>query len=144
MIGSIRPARLLAVLPLLAAIAWVAGCGGGKSKTESVSGKVTLDGKPVAGEITFVCSDGKEVKSPLAPDGGYSIIAPAKGEAKIGIKSMTIAVGGGKETSTKADLGNLGTNTGATPPAKYGNPTTSGLTYTVKGGDEKHDIALTP
>jgi hypothetical protein len=149
MIGSIRPARLLAVLPLVAAIAWVAGCGGGKSKTESVSGKVTLDGKPVSGEITFVCSDGKEIKSPLGTDGGYSILAPAKGEAKIGIKSMTAAVGGGKEAgkegaSKSAELPGMGGSSGAVPPAKYGNPASSGLTYTVKGGEEKHDITLSP
>lgn len=143
MFGFTRPVRALVMLPLFAALVWTAGCGGGKSKTESVSGKVTLEGKPVSGEITFVCSDGKEIKSPLAPDGGYSILNPAKGDAKIGVKSMGSAPP--PTAGTKADItGMPAGGAGVPPPAKYGNPASSGLTYPVKGGEETHNIDLKP
>jgi hypothetical protein len=147
MFAAIRPARLLAALPLLAAIIWAAGCGGGKGKTDSVSGKVTLDGKPVAGEITFICSDGKEFKSPLTQDGGYSIIAPPKGVAKIGVKGMLLGLGGTLKKADSKGGESLATgpgSSGVAPPAKYADPAKSGLTYDIKGGSETHDIALSP
>lgn len=146
MFGFSRPVRLLAALPLLAAIIWTAGCGGGKGATDSVQGKVTMDGKPVSGEITFVCSDGKEFKSPLALDGGYFITAPAKGEAKIGIKGMSTGAAPKKpDTKGGGELPGMGgAASGVAPPAKYADPAKSGLTYTIKGGNETHDITLTP
>ena len=177
MLGSLPPtarlARRLGFLPLLAAIAFLAGCGGGKGKQDIVSGKVTMNGQAVSGIVVFVCSDGKEISSPTAPDGGYQIVAPAKGEAKIAVKGMGAmpaggaaggpapgmpgmpggGAGGGKAppegapggpNAPKADMPGMGGSGagGVAPPAKYASPTTSGLTVTVTGGEQKHDIDL--
>jgi hypothetical protein len=58
-----------------ACCAAVAGCSGGKS---SVSGSVTLDGKPVAsGAITFVKQDGELVREgAIIKDGAFQALVP--------------------------------------------------------------------
>lgn len=138
-----RLVRLMAALPLATALLFLAGCGGSKGAKDSVSGKVTLGDQTVAGEVIFTYSDGKEGRSPIGPDGFYSIPTPSKGEAKIAVKGML----GGTGTPTsgpKSDMPMPGAAGGVAPPAKYGRNETSGLTYTVKGGEEKFDIPLTP
>jgi len=121
-----------------------AGCGG-KTKQDSLSGKITLGGSAVNGEVTFVGADGKEIKSPIGADGSYSILNPPKGEAKFGIKSLVAGTAPTGAAGSKADMKMPGGGPSGTPaPAKYGNPATSGLTYTVKGGEEKFDITLSP
>lgn len=127
------------------AVALLAGCGGGKDTKGGVTGKVMLDGKPVSGEVIFTCSDGKDLRSPIGADGHYTIVGPPKGDAKIAVKSLVIG-GSGPTTGPKVDTANMPSAgaAGVPAPAKYGNSATSGLTYNVKGGDEKYDITLTP
>ena len=125
----------------------IAGCGGGgKGKGDTVSGKVTLNGNPVAGEVIFVGSDGKESKMLISMDGSYTVASVAKGEAKIGVKSMSMGIGNAPAPTGagKSDMPGVTPASGVPAPAKYSNPSSSGLTYTVKGGDEKFDIVLTP
>lgn len=138
-----RILRLLSILPLGVVVILIAGCGGGgKGKGDTVSGKVTLNGNPVAGEVIFIGSDGKESKMLISMDGSYTVASPAKGEAKIGVKSMGSAPA--PSGAGKSDMPGFSPASGVPAPAKYNNPSTSGLTYTVKGGDEKFDIVLTP
>jgi len=143
MFGTFVRRRFLPVLLLAFGMVLAVGCGGSKGSKDAVSGKVTLNGQAVSGEITFVASDGKEFKSPLAMDGGYSVLNVPKGEAKISVKTLGGIAPPSKDV--KAEMpGMPAGGSGVAPPAKYGNPATSGLTYTVKGGEEKHDITLTP
>ncbi len=118
---------------------------------DMVSGKVTLDGKPVIGEIIFIGADGKQVTSSVGPTGGaYSIGNPPQGEVTIVIRSlagMTMPAGAGpppnagEASKTMASTGGI---TSVPAPAKYADPQTSDLRYTVKPGKQEHDIQLTP
>jgi hypothetical protein len=106
----------------------------------------------VAGELILVSSDGKQLSSPLGPDGGYYLPNPPPGQSKIAIKK---GLGGalpppisGKQTDVKGNT-DLGAKTekqtaGVEPPAKYASAESSGLTYEVKTGVQKKDFELTP
>ena len=62
------------------------------SSGNTVSGKVTFDGKPVSGDITFTAK-GKSVTTPLHPsDGTYTAIKLTAGENTITIKGNAGAI----------------------------------------------------
>jgi hypothetical protein len=86
-----------------------------------VIGKVTFKGQPLAaGTIKFTSADGKTVISgKIAADGSYAI-------AKLPVGDYRVSV-----TSKKPVL-----------PAKYGDPKTSSLTFTVAKGKSTFDIQL--
>lgn len=75
---------LIASLALVSAVA-IAGCGTKSDGT--LSGKVTLDGKPVSGQLVFVGSDQKEYLTGIGPDGEYQIKGVPKGNAQILVKT---------------------------------------------------------
>src|SRR5262249_10283831 len=62
-----RAARRSSLALLLAALVCATGCG--KSARDAVSGKVTFKGQPVAGTVSFLGTNGKEVTAPINPDG---------------------------------------------------------------------------
>jgi len=131
----------------LLVLALVTGCPGTDSMKNSVSGKVTLDGKPVAGTVVFVGADGKEVGvSPIGPDGNYTIPNPATGPVKVLVKSMTASLGGGaiRPPGGPTMPDPAGTSQGVQPPAKYGAEKTTPLTFEVKTGKQTYDIPLSP
>lgn len=75
---------LLRTLPLAVLVAALAGCGG--DKRASVSGKVTVGGKPLTGgNITFILvSDPNRTTSGLIkPDGSYEVSDAPVGECKV-------------------------------------------------------------
>jgi len=119
------------------------GCGGGG--TNSVSGKVTYNGKGVAGTISFIGSDGKKVDAPLT-DGDYTINNPPLGQVKVAIMGMP-DVGSGatipKDLKAKTEVaaGDAKKFGGVAPPMKYAAPY-NGLTYEVKAGKQTHNIEL--
>lgn len=85
--------------------------------TASVNGTVTLKGKPLlGGTITLVSNEGK-AEEKIAADGTYKVEGIKPGVYKVSIK-------------------------GAGVPAAFGDPATSGLTYTVIDGKQTHDIQL--
>jgi len=114
----------------------------GDEAANSVSGKVTLNGEPVAGIITFVGADNKEVSGPIKPDGTYTVANPPAGQVKILVKGM----GGTLPTATppKEAGGNMPKMGGVSPPAKYSAVNTTDLKFEVTSGKQKHDITLTP
>jgi len=124
------------------------GCGSQGPKN-TVSGKVTLKGDPVAGSVVFIGSDNKEVMTHINPDGTYSVPDPAMGENKVLVKGG--AVGGPAppvlEGTPKDFKGTMPPTTttkmGVAPPPKYGSPD-NGLSFKVTGGAQKYDIELTP
>ena len=140
---------ILGVSFIAASLFLVAGCGsGGKDAKDQVTGKVTLDGKPVSGVVSFVFGD-KEISSPIGTDGTYQIISPPTGTNKIYVKGGLGAgaptVKGEMPKSGAPEMPKLGgDSTGVAPPTKYGAVTTSGLTFEVKGGKQTYDIVLTP
>jgi len=60
---------------LLGAVVFVTGCTKKGGDTNSVTGKVTLDGKNVSGTVVFLYpADNKELGTPINPDGSYNIL----------------------------------------------------------------------
>jgi len=130
------------VVPLLAAsLLSLAGCGGKPTESaNSVSGKVTLDGAKVAGQVIFVGPDNKElVPAAIKLDGTYQIADVPPGKYKVLVRGAGSATGPAPKDSA---LPKMETGGGAAPPAKYAAVTTSDLTYEVKGGKETYNIEL--
>lgn len=115
------------------------GCdkkGGGTDN--AVSGKITLDGKAVAGSVVFYAADNKEFSGLLLPDGTYTVTDMPAGDYKVAVKPT----GGAAPKGAAIDMsGGAG---GVAPPAKYGSTTTSGLTFKRTTGKQEHNIPLTP
>jgi len=134
----------VSLLLLLSVLLWGAGCGP-KGPKNSVSGKVTLNGKAVAGQVSFIGPDGKEITSGINPDGTYMIPDPPTGQAKIVVKGMPGGggVAGVQGTKTIEAPGATTAEVGVPPPLKYAAPD-NGLTFNVTGGKQTHNIELTP
>jgi hypothetical protein len=146
------------------------GCGGGKG---DVSGTVTLDGKPLpAGKIAFLASKGAAVSADIQ-NGQYTVAKVPTGNVKVTVETASIKTqadqmqagirqGGPKSVppntppEAKAHLeAEIKANAESAQkakdllaqyrpiPEKYGKPDTSGLSTTVKAGDNKFDVSLT-
>ncbi len=135
-------------------VVFAIGCSGG-TKTNAVKGKVTLDGQPVAGVVTFVGPSKKKSSSPIkVDDGTYQINDAELGDNQIYIEKGLGAGGPGAVFSGGGNVGmrempkDMGKDMpkpamGVEPPEKYTNPSTSGLHFNVTGGTQEHDITLT-
>jgi hypothetical protein len=119
------------------------GCG--SSVQNEVTGKVTYKGQPVAGNLVFVGSDGKEsIELINTQDGSYKFIAPATGEYKIAVKGLTTpGAGVGPGPGIQKGPGLEVLKSGVAPPAKYASPD-NGLKINVTGGAQTHNIELQP
>jgi hypothetical protein len=131
-------------LVLLALALGIAGCGDSKPQgpSDSVSGKVLLNGEPVSGEVVFVAADKKQFPSPIALDGSYRVVNVSKGEAQILVRGLGGGTLKGKVGAKGAEPG-LGTGGGTQPPKKYATPG-NGLKLMVTGGHQTHDLTLQP
>ncbi len=148
--------RSLSAVVLLGLVA-AAGCSG--TKQNFVTGKVTLDGKPVAGTVTFIGPNNKKVQSPIGRDGTYSVLNPEPGENKITVTGMpklgaTDPMGGRgdpraadmvkKQTEMmKANAPEDAVFEAEPPPEKYATPGNIPA-FTVTSGKQIYDIPLTP
>jgi hypothetical protein len=109
-----------------------------------VSGKVTYNGKPVVfGTVLIHGRDGLRQGS-IAPDGSFTVRGVATGEARVAVNSpnpKSIVLYPNKNPKYKQE---------PYPdvpgwfeiPSKYENVSTSGLTYTIKGGTNTINIEL--
>lgn len=148
-IGSVAAHRVwVAVLAMTALVA--AGCNKGDADNV-VSGKVTLGGKPVEGEIVFVNADGKDFPSPIdGTDGSYSISNIPKGKMNVLVRSSTASLSSvGGSATVPQGAGAMpgmegGGPTGVAPPRKYANPNKPLLTIEIEGGSQEKDWALKP
>jgi hypothetical protein len=145
------------LLPLLL----VVGCGG----QGSVEGTVTYrpNGKKLVwGTVMITGSDNISRYGTITKDGTYAVNGVVSGPAKITVTSenpkaaAATARDGGRGADGRSRPGAEGAaNTPAPPPIpdeilkgwfaipdKYGDATQSGLTVTVKGGKNTHDIIL--
>ncbi len=120
-----------------------AGCGGGLELAPA-SGKVTLDGKPLAdAAVNFVPVDGGPVASGVTDtQGTFSVRTTNKPGAVPGEHHVTVTkqiVTGIAEDGT-VDPG--GVHTEWIVPKRYAKPDTSGLTATVGGEEQEHTFDL--
>jgi hypothetical protein len=135
------------VLPWLLLVA--AGCG---DSSASVSGRVTLNGKPLTGgAVTFHAAGGRTEGSWIDPEGHYAIARAPVGEVKV-----TVVVNPTREPpklprkrdvpqhpESQAAEGAPAGKAVAIPP-RYKDPEKSGLTYTLSRGPQVIDIDLKP
>jgi hypothetical protein len=139
-------------MALLAALA--AGCGSSKG---TVTGKVTYNGNPVpGGQVFFVLPDTPPVFAKIGPDGSYTAKDVPVGEATVCVETDSVkSAGGGAATPQykppkDADPNVYDPSIQSAPvggkyvaiPSEYGDPATSTLRYTVKDGDQTHNIDL--
>ena len=138
------PARSLRSLVVVAALLGAAatGCGG----HGDVSGKVTYKGKTLVwGTVQFEGSDKMIQQGNINSDGTYSISGVAIGEAKAAVSSI----------NPKSSDFQVRQAEGRPPPKprpevkgwfpipeKYNTPFKSGLTYSIKAGQNQIDIEL--
>jgi len=126
-------AALLAFVPT--------GCG---PATGTVTGTVTLGGNPVGNAtVSFVAPDGT-IKSYLTgADGNYRVDDVPAGPVQVTVKSNESLDEGAQQDLKKR--GNIAPKAAKSAvPARYADSSTSGLSMTVKSGDNKYDIPLTP
>ncbi len=112
------------------------GCGGGGS-TGTVGGSVTYKGQPVTqGEVSFYSKDkGVGATAKLDATGKYTFDQP--------LAPGTYAVTVLPAPPEAAQPGAAPKALAAAVPKKYQDPASSGLSYTVKGGDNDYPIVLT-
>jgi hypothetical protein len=130
----------------IAATLFAAGCGGPKANepTESVSGKVLLEGQPVAGTVYFTGSDGREIPAAINVEGKYTVANPPKGEGKFTVKSnLPAAPAGAPQPKAGSEVAAPEGVVGKVPPAKYALPGHA-IAYNYAGGKQTFDIELKP
>lgn len=128
------------VIGLLVVSPALLGCGG-KGGMGTVSGKVTLDGQPLAdGLITFVPADGN---SPTAggkiKDGVYSVQA-STGSQKVVINASKVT--GSRKAYADDPNSPVITTTKEILPEKYSSAPTTELKVEVKGGSNTANFDL--
>jgi hypothetical protein len=138
-------ARGFLFVPLLFAL----GCG----RTAEVTGKATLDGKPItSGSVTFLAANSLTYSGDLNEQGVYRILNVPRGNAKVAVASpdpSKLASGQDKATGNTMVKRFLTTKVPtATPaswfpvPADYADFEKSGLQLEVRGGVNTFDIPL--
>lgn len=133
----------------------IMGCGGGSFKpkpTALVTGEITLNGAklPAGSQITFLSADGVAASSEVSADGTFML------KAGLGINQISVSSGDSSSSSegsmspeqkmheSQKKLQELKENKGKLPegpktaiPLKYGNPTSSGIKFEVKEGQNQ-------
>ena len=139
--NRIAPAAVLLLFVLLA------GCG--ESFTQ-LSGKVTLDDKPLpGGTLVFVSEDGSKTEHvPIKPDGTYSSERIPYGNLRIGVTPPPPSAASfmPKGVEIRKDNPNAASLQAGGPPVKVPDklqdPTKSGVTFKADGGQKTFDVVL--
>lgn len=138
---------------LVLATMCLVGCGGGSTLPEGdtgiVTGKVTFNGKavPEGTAIVFLHKDkGITASSAIAADGSYALRMRRKdeiltGDYQIGITPPTVELTAAEEEAVNSGK-ELPEKEWPEIPKKYRNPETSGVTFTVKSGENTFDLDM--
>jgi hypothetical protein len=147
--------RACSALALLAAVAPLVGCGGGK--TSAVTGKVTYQNHPVTGgSVTLHAVSGPGTYPGfIKPDGTYVAEVPP-GDYKVTVETDSARNAPAPQDPSKMkgfdpdkvkdvariDVGNMPTASYVKIPDKYKSAQTTPLTVTVKKGKQDIPLAL--
>jgi hypothetical protein len=145
---SFRSIRQAAVLIVVLGV--VTGCSEPKG---NIGGKVIFDGSPLpSGKVTFICEGGdKPVLMADIRDGKYELKGLPVGPVKITVATYKPSpkvdrppgLGPTRRPDTD-DMPPVSPEKFVAIPVRYSQAETSGLTYTVKPGDQEYDIPLAP
>jgi hypothetical protein len=158
-----RCARTCGGLAFLFLLALSLGCGSAAKARAVVKGKVSLGEKHLtAGNVFFHAANDVTANGTINKDGNYEIPDAPLGDVKVSVTVPKIspailakmnAMRKGMPNIKSVDPSGSGKSIpimGEMPehivpiPDKYGNPETSGLTYTVQSGEQTKDFVLTP
>jgi hypothetical protein len=161
---SLRHRLFCCVLPIALALFASTGCAP-KGKAV-VKGTVSFGGQPLStGMITFVTPDNRSGSGLIGKDGRYTVADAPVGEAKIfitipkptgealrmpkpppGLGAMKPPEGGAGPKTPKGGADTEMPDPSRFPriPDKYTKAETTDLTFTVKRGENKHDLTLKP
>jgi hypothetical protein len=135
-----RSTLILAVVAALAVCQ--AGCG---KHSASVSGSVTLDGKPLAtGVVNFTpAATGASAYANIGADGRYALQTGAEAGLEPGSYKVTVAANATPEQAAAMGIkiGREGIMPLLTPP-RYADVSTTPLVVDVKAGRQEIDLAL--
>jgi hypothetical protein len=152
-----RVATALSALLCVVVVFSLAGCGSETGNRAVVKGQVKLGDTPLnQGSVTFQAKDNRRGSGSIDANGNYTVA-----DAPIGEVSVAVFVTPRPKVpvfKTKAPKGvplqnpaggeNMAGGAAIDPakvvyiPEKYGDPATSGLTYTVERGEQTHNITL--
>lgn len=144
-----RGTRLMLAGFLLALPA--AGCGKAKPATAPVTGRVLLDGKPVAdAAVMFEPVDGGvPARGSTGADGGFTLSTFARddggllGRHRVSISKFVTEGVAANELGLEAAPGAPGLQPKAALPTRYADPKTSGLEATVEAAGTRAEFSLT-
>jgi hypothetical protein len=145
------------IMATLLALTLLGGCGSGLPERGKVTGKVTVNGKPVPqGTVTFYPKTGRSASGRIQPDGTYTLTTFDEGDgAIVGSHEVTIEAvrfaGASRGKSFEEEIATAKTGTRVDPaaakpqwllPEKYSLRGQSGLTREVESGANTIDFAL--
>lgn len=131
----------------------VTGCSG-EGKVGTVSGTVTVDGKPTEGvALTFASADGRVVTAASDAQGHYQAAGVPVGPVTVTAYGLGGEEGGQSEGMVAKNRGQADPSRPPSPPAsakkqgpkvadRFGDPNTSGLKHTATEGESKFDVPL--
>ena len=113
---------LLALVAI--AVLGLAGCSNKGGKIKELRGTVTYNGQPMRGWILRVVGSGSVSIATIQHDGSFIITDVVPGEVKVGVTEAPQGSGGPSTTEERKPQS-------FSLPAKYQDPETSGLKYTI-------------
>jgi len=124
-------------------VIFLTGCGGLSKGT--VTGKVTMNGKPVSALVTVLAENNQAVSGKTDKEGNYTVNDVPVGKAKVSLADRSDDPGptGPLTVDPKAPVtAPPSTAAKAVIPKKYNEPTTSGIALTVVSGKNELNIDL--
>ena len=142
-------AACLALVGLVLALP-AAGCGRAKPATAPVTGRVLMDGKPVAAAAVMFepVGGGVPARGSTRDDGGFTLSTFARddgaivGRHRVSISKFVIEGVAANELGLEAAPGQPGLQPKAALPIRYADPKASGLEATVESGGTSVEFTL--
>ena len=129
-----RPFATFAASGLFCLSFFLVGCGDGRPSRVPVSGRVTIDGKPLTAGYIQVCpANQRAATGTIGPDGRFKLTTFDPNDGCI-VGKHPVAVGG-REQKVSSFLW--------LAPKKYGDLNTSGLEVEITGPTDNVEINLT-